>query len=105
MPVFFKSGKFAVKKYEKLSPEKLVYIKAGKYIVDLDNDLLICLSDSDQGPINIKEGNPVGFYLGIDVNRKRDKRIPLTLDRKGRFFRTDGKFGFSNIEMLFNPFA
>lgn len=102
MPVYFKHGKFATKMYEHLCKDRMIYLKTGKYSLDLDKGVLTCLSDSDISPLHIRDYGALQFYYDLDVDFGRDKVIPLTLDRKGLFHRTDDIKAKATIETLFD---
>lgn len=98
MPVLFKYGKFATKRYDKLCPNKLVYLRAGKYMLDLETESLKCLEE-DIDPIDLNALIPLKFYIDLDVDYTKNKKISLILDRRGIFSRRSGCC--STIETLF----
>lgn len=102
MAVFFKCGKVNVKRYDNLCPDRFVYLKYGKYLLDLSTDTLLYIDDESYDPINILEVGPLQFYIDLDVDFGRDKKIPLKLDKRGTFVRTDRISGSSTIKTLFS---
>lgn len=98
--IYFKTGKFATKTYD-LCPGRMIYMKTGKYILDVKNDVLIAAFD-DLDDIKLNDIGLLQFYIDLNVDFGRDERIDLILDRKGQFTRTDGISGFSSIENLFS---
>lgn len=82
MAVFFKTGKFMTKKYEHLCPGEIIYLNVGKYILDLEKDALIYRVNNST-IVDMREVGAIPFYISLDVDFGRDKKIPLTLDRGG----------------------
>lgn len=100
--VYFKRGKFSVKKYEHLCPKSSIYIKAGKYIFEPRKDLLF-IDDPFENGYRFENIVSLPFYMNLDIDfgRAQDDCIPLTLDREGVFHRMDGIFGRATIDDLF----
>lgn len=100
--VYFKTGKISVKKYDHLCPNSIIYIKVGKYIFK-PREKLLFIDDAWVHNDYRFEVVSIPFYalINVDLGRLQDDRIPLTLDRRGIFHRTDRIFGQATIDDLF----
>lgn len=100
--VYFKNGKISVKTYEHLCPNSMIYIKKGTYIFKPREELIFIDDPSEDGYwFNNVVSLPFYINLDVDFRREQDNCIPLTLDRRGIFHRTDGIFGQASISDLF----
>lgn len=102
MSVLFKYGKYAVKRYDNLCPNELVYLRAGKCVVNMKTMKLRCMDDTSLEPVDLRKCNYKQFCkdLGIDIgNVDKKPVITVNLDRNGFFSRRSGSR--SSIEKLF----
>lgn len=102
MPVLFKYGKYAVKIYDNLCPDELVYLRAGKCVVNMKTMMLRCMDDTNSKPVDLRKYNYKQFCkaLGIDIsNVDKEPVTTINLDRNGFFSRRSGSW--SSIEKLF----
>lgn len=99
--VYFKTGIGSVKTYD-LCQERMIYLRKGCYILNIENDHLSCISHNNIQTLDLKDFDILQFYIELNVDFGRDSEIKLSLDNKGVFNRMDGINGSSYIETLFD---
>lgn len=100
MPVYFRTGVGNAVKYD-FCPDEMIYLKVGEYELDLENEQLKYLTDDELDPIKINGRNIKSFCDELRIDRSKDSKIHLTLNKKGTFYRNDASLGKSTIKTLF----
>lgn len=98
--VYLKTGKWKVKTYEDLWPEKIGYFRVGYYKLDLRDSVLTEYPEDES--FNLKDLGILQFLYELNIDFRRDGIVTLYLDKNGRFERTDHVDGASSIEVLFS---
>lgn len=99
--VIFQIGSFGCKKYPEMLPGETVLLRQGKYIMDLGNGVIFMDDPFENIRFDLFAVSTKAL-LNLHVDLKRDSLIPLTLDRRGNFNRTDVFRGSVNIRDFFS---
>lgn len=99
--VIFQNWRHGIKQYPEVLPGENISLRQGKYIMDLGRDVVFV----DDPFVNIRiklSAVSTKALLNLHVDLERDTLIPLTLDRRGNFNRTDDIPGSVNIRNFFS---
>ncbi len=103
MPLFFAVNKAVCTDYSDLCPGRFVYIRTGRFKLDLTLKVLIYLDDHYHDPYELKDLNGDLLYQALDVQPERDSpAIELMLKKDGCFYRMDGIGDQISIWSLFS---